>query len=265
MNNKIYFVYFFILIGNLLSLFLWSDVSIEYTFANGQIIEISNSDYYEFDIMANAGEPGTRIGTGIVLINYNSDAFGDFVSNNNNVIVTKGTLTTTIGPPLYNIIVNDNLNDRLAITFEYVSVAGWGNPLPVEPAQLVTVQFMIQNPDNFADLSFASDPMTGQQYQDDNATLYNPVIAIDIDNAYLNNIPPSPNNLTINITGNIVTLYWQSIPGCNYNVYSSDTIQNPENWQIEAAYLTQNSWSSTIQENIRFYYVTSEFNNDLGE
>ncbi len=160
-------------------------VGIEFTFANGEITTGEDTTFYEFDVMAAASEVGTKIGTGIALINYNTAGFGASIYTNGKVTVTKGTLTTTQGPPLYILIVNDNQTYRLAITFEYTSVSGWGNDLPDTATQLVHVKIEIADNTETAGLSFAESLMSEQQYYDDNATKYNPVIATDIDNTPL--------------------------------------------------------------------------------
>ncbi len=169
----------------ILPILLFADVGIEFTFANGEITTSEDTTFYEFDVMAAASEVGTKIGTGIALINYNTAGFGASIYTNGKVTVTKGTLTTTQGPPLYILIVNDNQTYRLAITFEYTSVSGWGNDLPDTATQLVHVKIEIADQTETAGLSFEESLMSDQQYYDDNTTKYNPVIATDIDNSTL--------------------------------------------------------------------------------
>ena len=180
------FVFIFIIFAqNLFAFKSKDDVGITFTFANGEITTSDDTTFYEFDVMAAASEAGTKIGTGIALINYNTAGFGSSIHLNGKVTVKKGTLTTTQGPPLYIIIVNDNQTYRLAITFEYISEPGWGNDLPDTATQLVHVKIEIADQTETAGLSFAEDLMSDQQYYDDNATKYNPVIATDIDNSSL--------------------------------------------------------------------------------
>jgi hypothetical protein len=172
-------------------------VGIEFIFEGAQIVTFGSDDYFSFNVQAFATEPGTRIGTGLLLINYNELGFGTFIFQNQNVEVIKGELITNAGPPLYNCIVNDNLNNRLAITFEYTSVAGYGNELLQEPLNLVIVRIKIQDSLQNAGLSFQEDLMTNQQYYDDNATKYDPVIATDIENSPLHTISIEDNqNIT---------------------------------------------------------------------
>jgi len=131
----------FLILLVIIPVILFGQVGINFTFANDQLTSNYGVDYLEFDVMANstATATGTRIGTGIVFINYNTLGFGEYIKNYDKVTVTKGNLTTTV-PPLYNIIVNDNLNNRLAITFEYAIEAGYGNDLPITATQLVHVK-----------------------------------------------------------------------------------------------------------------------------
>jgi hypothetical protein len=249
-----------------LSLSLWADASIEYTFANCQITANFDSDYLEFDVMANSSSIESRIGTGVILINYNVEAFGAFIFKNQNVDVNKGELLSIVEPSLYHLFFKDNQNNTLAITFEYFSNSGLGNHLLLLPKQLVHIKMKIAYPQKCAGLSFANIQMDNQQYLDDNLTFFHPVIANDTNNMHLG-IPLSPSNLAINLSGNVLTLSWESIPECNYTIYSANSIQTNENWQIEATSVTQNSWSRTIQENenIKFYFVTAEYTSELRE
>jgi len=82
-----------------------------------------------------------------------------------------------------------------------------------------------------------------------------------------NQPPPPPQNLTISIVETTLTLSWDEVGCCTYNVYSSLSLGISEERQLEASGLNQNSWSCTIleNENSRFYYVTAEFNINLRE
>jgi len=231
---------------------------IVFSFANPHVVTLDSGNYFSFDIQAAATGTGTlpRLGTGIVLVNFNNAVFGEFINTNHNVIITRGALLTTGIFPLYNIIVNDNQYNRLAVTFEYVSVAGYGNSMPSISTQLVNVKMKITGVGGNAGLSFAQIQMTGQQYQDDNATLFSPVIATDTLSSF---IPTIPVNLSINLANNVIQLSWQAVPGCSYNVYSSIAPAGAI-WQIEASGLTQTNWNCAIQTTRKFFYVTSSVN-----
>jgi len=160
-------------------------VAITYQFDEAQVILEDDSLYFQFQVMAAALEEGTRLGTGILLINYNSTAFGVQLFTNGRVEMERGPLLITEGPPLYNVIVQDNNAQRLGITFEYNSAPGYGNYLEMTDLLLVTVRFSVQTSGETAGLSFQEDLMLSQQYHDDNATLYHPVIAEDTDDTLL--------------------------------------------------------------------------------
>lgn len=232
---------------------------IGFTFANAQLETINSNMYYSFDIQASALGTGDRpsLGTGMILLNYNTDVFGEWVNSTNSVIVTRGMLLTTSPFPFYNLIVNDNQSGRLAVTFEYMVTSGWGNLMEFYPMQLLNIKLKISS-GGFVGLSFAQAPMTGQQYQDDNATLFSPVIAVDTDNTLIPS-PSIPTNLSLSIENNVLSLTWQGVPGYTYKVYSAS---NPgsENWQTEATGITQTTWSQPVQASKRFFYVTSQNN-----
>ena len=178
--------------------FTKEDIGITFTFANGEITAGGTNGYYEFDVMANASVTGTKIGTGIVYMNYSTAGFGENIYGSGNVIVTKGTLTSNSGPPLYLLLLNDNTSSLLAATFEYTSTAGWGNALPTTPTDLIHVKIVIADPSETAGLSFENSLMIGCQFYDDNATQYDPVTAIDTDNT---NLPVNQPSFTLKPLG----------------------------------------------------------------
>lgn len=140
--------------------------------------------YYSFDVLARASASGTGIGTGIFYLQYSSAAFGSWIYTGGGLEVIPGTLTTH---PFYNygLYPNDNGANLLAVTFEYEGFAGYGNPLPAEDTQLLRIRLRLEDPLQDVAISFwppQGDPawqnlMAGQQYYDDNATLYDPVSA----------------------------------------------------------------------------------------
>jgi len=73
---------------------------------------------------------------------------------------------------LYLLTVNDHASSRLAVTFEYSSVAGWGNALPTTATDLIHVKIDIANAAATAGLGFQESLMIGCQFYDDNATIY---------------------------------------------------------------------------------------------
>lgn len=234
------------------------EVGITFTFNNSQLIEEDGDNYLEFQVEAAATEAGTRLGTGVLLINYDETGFGQFVAGNGNVEVTKGELLTA-EYPVYELIVNDNQANRLAVTFYYSPGPGFGNLLPVEATELVLIRMLIQDQNSHAGLSFAAGLMQGQQYQDDNATLYDPVIANDTDNIYLGAALPPPDNLNISINADQVNLSWDPLTGYTYNVYSaSEPHIASQQWFLEAGNITVNQITLDLTAAKRFYFVTAE-------
>ncbi len=156
---------------------------ITFTFANDTTTGTSPR-YFEFDVMAQADVAGTRIGDTQVYINYNTLGFGSSIVAAGKVTVEKGTLLQGGSAPAfyYNIVnVTDNTDSRFAITNEYVypDYPDSGNELPTTPTQLVHVKIEIADGSQNAGLSFEQPLMAGQEYQSDNSTIYNPVVASD--------------------------------------------------------------------------------------
>ena len=167
------------------------EVGITFIFANGEVTTQGDSSYYEFDVMCEADESDTFFGSGMVYINYNTDGFGEYISTNNKIIVTKGALLQgelTPGLPLYTIVnIVDNTLFRVAITTDYNYPANplLANPLTTSPIQYLHIRILIYDPSQNAGLSFEQSLMEGQQYHSNNSTTYSPLIAIDTDNSSL--------------------------------------------------------------------------------
>ena len=235
------------------------NIGIAFTFANGEVTSGGAYGYYEFDVMVNASATGTNIGTGIVYINYNIAGFGENIYGSGNVIVIKGTLTSNSGPPLYNILSNDNTSSRFAVTFEYTSTTGWGNSLQTTPTDLIHVKIVIADPSETADLSFESSLMAGCQFYDDNATTYYPVTAIDTDGTSLSGILSTPANIAIYIDGSNVIITWDVVPNATlYKVYSSDDPYSGFNSPDTTGIFIGTTWTAQISGDKKFYYVTAE-------
>ena len=226
--------------------FTKEDVGIAFTFANGEITAGGTNGYYEFDVMANASATGTRIGTGMVYLNYSTLGFGQSIYGNSKVTVTKGTLTSNAGPPLYLLLLNDNTSSLLAVTFEYTSAAGWGNSLPTTPTGLIHVKIVIEYPSETAGLSFENSLMINCQFYDDNATKYDPVIAIDTDNTSLPVTQQEFEPTTFGILHNIPN------PFGTTSLYTSLNILSPKQGKL-----------SLNVYNIKGQIVNTLYNNDV--
>ena len=194
--------------------------SITFTFANGQTTG-TDLMYYEFDVMAAAGESGTRIGDSMAYINYNTAAFGSWVKNNGKITVGAGTLTQGI------LMVNDNTASRVAITAQtahYIkNQPELANELPTTPTQWVHVKIEIADPSETAGLSFEQSLMSDNEYESDNSTKYSPVIAIDVDDSP---VPVELSSFTAIDSAVGVELEWTTQTEVNkigFYIYRSET------------------------------------------
>jgi hypothetical protein len=204
-------------------------VGITYTLANGNFTLSDSQTYFEFDVMAQATASGTRIGDGIVYLEYSPDAFGNIVYYHNNVTVTRGTLLQTPFPPfqIYGIYLNDSLPTVFAITFEYLQSTGYGTLLPTEPTQLVHVKLLVTNTSSQAWICFWPDEMDGETFYDDHATIYNPIVTGNC----IYHDPPLPVelssfNCSMNNSNTAVNLIWVTQTETNmigYRILRSDT------------------------------------------
>jgi hypothetical protein len=229
---------------------------IEFSISGAEIVEINPDYYLSFNILVSGTDVTDRIGTGVVLISYNPESFGEFVFNNNNVVVTKGDILQTSPLIQYGIIVNDSSPDCLAITYEYTSEAGAGNFLTQIPRQLCNVKMKILSYGWAAGIGFNQSLMNGQQYQDDNFTVFNPITTAGPEVGYL---PMTPLNLTLSYVEGVLMLSWQNNSGYQYNVYSSDSPSGGA-WQPIATALTQPQWIISEPEHHKFYRVTAQSN-----
>jgi hypothetical protein len=155
---------------------------ITFTFANDTITGEAVT-YFEFDVMAQAGETGTRVGDTQIYINYNSAGFGSSIVSSNKITVEKGRLLSGDmgGSDLYDIVnIIDNSLSRVAITIGYnLGVPAWANELPATPDTLLHIKIEIYDSNEYSGLTFDNTLMQGQQYESDNSAKYDPVYASD--------------------------------------------------------------------------------------
>ena len=218
-------------------IWLFGQVGITYTLANGTITQDANYKYFEFDIMAQASANGTRIGTGIVFLTYNAAAFGSDIYDEDNqttdgVDVTNATLTPA---PFYNFLLNNTQANVLAITHEYPLSAGYGGQVTTTAQSLEHVKMRISDTSQAIQVCFwpsMESPlwnivMANQQYYDNNSTTYSPVYA----SMCLYQDPPLPVELSyfscaMNTANSAVNLTWvsQTETGMvGYRIYRGDT------------------------------------------
>ena len=190
--------------------------SITFTFANGQITG-NDTKYYEFDVMAAAGETGTKIGDSLAAINYNTAGFGPNIKTNGK-ITTETAETLTQGD--YTLTVVDNGSSQVLINAEYTG-PGEANSLPTTPTKWVHVKIEIYDPSKTAGLSFDLGEMSGEQYQS-NYTPYSSVTASDSDDSSL---PVELASFTAEADDTKVTLKWETgseVGNIGFYVYRSE-------------------------------------------
>lgn len=226
---------------------------IVFSLANAELIEWDGESYFSLDVMASSPDSDQRLGTGIILLNYNPEVFGYNVRTNNNVIVTQGDLVHGVPFSFYYLIINDNTCSRLAVTYEYLYSAGQGGLLASTPQQLVNIKLRVLSTGHNAGMSFQQNMMANQQYWDDNATLFDPVMATDTENSL---IPPRPQNLILIQSGDDISLQWDQISGCSYSVHSSVDPMS-DNWLLEASGLTEPAWGQAMANDRKFFRVTA--------
>lgn len=156
---------------------------ITFTFANDTITGEAVT-YFEFDVMAQAGEAGTRVGDTQIYIDYNTDGFGTSIVSSNKITVEKGRLLSgdTGGSDLYDIVnIIDNSLSRVSITlgYNFGAVPAWANELPATPDTLLHIKIEIFDSNEYSGLSFDNGLMENQQYESDNILKYDPVNASD--------------------------------------------------------------------------------------
>lgn len=223
-----------LILGSMIIMFFCSPAafgvtSIIFTFANGQIIG-TDTKYYEFDVMAAAGESGTRVGDYMAYINYNTEGFGLSIVAHNKITVSKGALIQgeKEEAELYSTIVADNTASRVAITalYNFESNPNWGNELSISPTPLVHIKIEIADQSETAGLSFQQNLMNGSQYQS-NMESYSPVYANDSDDSSL---PVELSSFTASADDTKVTLKWETgseVGNIGFYVYRSETADGP--------------------------------------
>lgn len=215
---------------------------IEFTFGN----QNNTGTFYEFDIMVNSDAGGTRLGDALVYLNYSIDGFGSNVVSNGCIEVTKtsildGELVQGSGLELYEIVnLIDNTEGCVAITTGYLydNAPGNANELTTTPQPMLHVKLAIFNTSANAGLSLnnptlpTQPSMQSQQYQSENSTTYNPVVASATDNSSLNPIAVNLVSFFVKSTKAGVLLEWQTAHEINlagFNIFRSS--ENEHNYQ----------------------------------
>jgi len=229
---------------------------LDFLLAHPAIEEIGEDSYLSFELQLSADESDMRLGTGIILLEYDTAAFGSYVNDNSTVMATKGGLLTDGVFSAYNLIINDYAEDCLAITHEYWGNQDAGSLLLPSFQSLLRLSLPITAFEHFAGLEMLQPLMQDQQYRDDNSSLWNPVSTHPISSLYL---PCAPTGLSLEAAEGNLQLSWDAMAERVYNIYSAAS-PDSEDWQLEASNLSTSSWAIPISHSSRFYRVKAKLN-----
>jgi len=106
--------------------FLFGQVGITFTLGNSAITTDGVSNYFEFDIIAQATE-NSQFKLAQVYIDYNPAGFGSSIFTSGNVTVTPGVLLNStfqgippnFGAGSYSITLNDNTPSKLSVANDF--------------------------------------------------------------------------------------------------------------------------------------------------
>ncbi len=239
-------------------------VGITFTFENAELTGEGN--FFEFDIMAYATEEGTKHGQLRTFLNYNPLGFGENIIESGFAEIGKGVLLDGEvpgfpGEPLYMLDSSDETHSRVLtrIDLNPLALPTDANDLPTTPAQLLHVAILIQDDEQTAGLSFDFTQMEDRQKYSDMITTYSPVVASDLEDAFLSCVPQTVKIMIMSLLDeDIVRISWSEVPGAeSYNVYSAYDVYEEMPWFLEESGLITNSWSEPVAGEIKFYYVTA--------
>ena len=229
-----------------------------FTFANDEIKIEDDDILLDFDVMIQASESGTRFGSGMVYVDYNTDAFGENICADSNITVTKGEILLgefVPGVDLYSILtVVDNNVSKFAVAtcYDWPMLPDYANELTIEPIQYLHISMCISNTLSHSGLYFDNDLMDNQQYFSDETTLYIPVIA---DDSLDRDLIPRPDNVFIEIVGTNILITWDEVSvATSYEIYSSDDPYAAYPWNFEEE-VTDTNWSEPATGIKKFYYI----------
>ena len=146
--------------------------TLTFTLKNGQII---SGPKFQYEVWIKSSDGASRMGSIIVYNNYNPAGFGTNVVANGRVAVTKNDAlfgaTYSVNPS------NDNAASRFGYSWTYLGGTGNGMLLPSggDGVLAFTVQINIMSVSSMCGLSFEYPLMDGEQFKDDEWTLW-PVV-----------------------------------------------------------------------------------------
>lgn len=225
---------------------------IRFSQSNPELQELGDGVILHLDILASAVIPGNRLGTGMMLMEYNPAVFGEFLVSSAGLSVAPGELLGEYGS-MFQIWVNDRGPKVVAITFEYIGSPDDGPLLSSEPACILELGFRVQQLCGPAGLHFCQELMQGQQYKADNAILFS---LVDFEELEQDHLPSPPQNPCLNVADGIALLTWDPVPGCEYSVYTTQDPHGGE-WTREAVQLQSEAWVDACPQGRKFYKVVS--------
>lgn len=135
-------------------------------------------DSLKFAILVSSDTSPVRLGTALVLLNYDRDAFGQRIAGDGRVSVATGDgFPCCSFTPYTALSVADNADSRLAITLIYspTGPVGFGTELKTESQLLFRLSIAIEDTSRDTSIGFDASGMDGQSIQDDNATTFTTV------------------------------------------------------------------------------------------
>jgi hypothetical protein len=139
---------------------------------NGQVVA---GPKFQFEVWLKSSDGTSRMGSILVYNNYSTTAFGSSVVAGGRVTVAKNA--AIFGTSYGQNASNDNTANRFAYSWTYIGAAGSGVVIPSagDGALAFTVQINIAAISSHAALSLEGSLMNGEQYKDDEATVW-PII-----------------------------------------------------------------------------------------
>lgn len=166
------------------------------------------SEGVTFDVVASAGESAARLGDTQVYIAYNAATFGSKVGAGGRISAVLGesaAATGRYGAP----IINDNTDERVSLTAEFLGALDEGVSLADGPVVLLHVTLQPVSGDEQGRISFYEPLMEGQQYTSDLTTAFT---GVSVDGSLVADVTSllSPTLLATAAGGGAVQLDWTS-------------------------------------------------------
>ena len=184
--------------------------TLTFLFRNAHVV---SGPKLEYEVWIKSSDGTSRTGSILVYNNYNVVAFGTNVVASSAVTVTKNS--AAFGPNYAMNPANDNTASRFAFSWTYTGAAGSGVIVPStgDGVLAFTLQVNIVSLNQNAGLSFQQSLMNGEQYKDDEASIWPTVDVSDFID------PPLPIQLArftgIVLGSGVVRLEWTTLSEIN--------------------------------------------------